>query len=89
MRVEDEEYCEDDFDKEYDQDSIVGNRRYDGRFREARNREDNNLSGIKMKILSFQGKNDPETYLEWEKKIELTFDCHNYSELKNGKTCNH
>ena len=89
MRVEDEEYCEDDFDKEYDQDSIVGNRRYDGQFREARNREDNNLGSIKMKILSFQGKNDLETYLEWEKKIELAFDCHNYSELKKGKTCSH
>ena len=33
-----------------------------------------------MKISSFQGRNDPETYLEWEKKIELIFDCHNYSE---------
>ena len=89
MRVEDEEYYGDSFDEEDDRDSIVGNRRYDGQFREARNREDNNLGSIKMKILSFQGKNYLETYLEWEKKIELTFDCHNYSELKNGKTCNH
>ena len=40
---------------------------------------------IKMKILLFQGKNDPEAYLEWEKKIELVFDCHNYSELKKVK----
>ena len=54
-------------------------------FREARNREDNNLGSIKMKILSFQGKNDPKAYLEWEKKIKLVFDCHNYSELKNVK----
>jgi ABC-type metal ion transport system substrate-binding protein len=28
---------------------------------------------------------DPEAYLEWEKKIELIFDCHNYSEEKNVK----
>ncbi|XP_041001589.1 uncharacterized protein LOC121247286, partial [Juglans microcarpa x Juglans regia] len=35
---------------------------------------------IKMKIPSFQGRTDPEVYLEWEKKIELVFDCHNYSE---------
>ena len=38
-----------------------------------------------MKILSFQGKNDPEAYLEWEKKMELVFDYHNYLELKSVK----
>uniref|UniRef100_A0A2N9G1U5 CCHC-type domain-containing protein n=1 Tax=Fagus sylvatica TaxID=28930 RepID=A0A2N9G1U5_FAGSY len=40
---------------------------------------------IKMKIPSFQGKNDPEAYLEWEKKVELIFECHNYSEEKKVK----
>ncbi|GFZ02209.1 hypothetical protein Acr_15g0008170 [Actinidia rufa] len=34
-----------------------------------------------MKILAFQGKSDPEAYLE----LELIFDCHNYSELKKVK----
>jgi hypothetical protein len=34
--------------------SIVNNKRPGGRFREARNREDNNLGGIKMKIPSFK-----------------------------------
>ena len=38
-----------------------------------------------MKIPSFQGRNDPEAYLEWEKKIELIFDCHNYSKDKKVK----
>ncbi|KAL5829906.1 hypothetical protein ACOSQ3_019374 [Xanthoceras sorbifolium] len=52
----------------------------------VRNREDNNLGSIKMKIPSFQGKNDPEVYLEWEKKVELVFDCHNYSENKKVMT---
>ena len=89
VRVEDKEYYGGSFDEEDDRDSIVGNRRYGKWFREARNREYNNLGSIKMKILSFQGKNDLETYLEWEKKIELAFDCHNYSELKKGKTCSH
>jgi len=28
------------------------------------------LGTIKLKIPSFQGKNDPEAYLEWEKKVE-------------------
>jgi hypothetical protein len=36
-------------------------------------------------FLSFQGRTDPKAYLEWEKKIELIFDCHNYSEEKKVK----
>ena len=85
MRVEDEEYQDDGFGKEDDQDSIVGNRRHGRWFTEARNQEDNNLGSIKMKIPSFQGKNNPKAYLEWEKKIELVFDCHNYSKLTKIK----
>ena len=50
-----------------------------------RNWEDNNLGNIKMKISSFQGKNDPEAYLEWERKVELVFYCHHYSENKKVK----
>ncbi|GKV34688.1 hypothetical protein SLEP1_g43040 [Rubroshorea leprosula] len=42
--------------------------------REARNQEDNSLGNIKMKILPFQGKLDPEAYLEWERKVE----CQNW-----------
>ena len=38
-----------------------------------------------MKIPYFQGKNDLEAYLEWERKVELVFDCHNYSENKKVK----
>ena len=38
-----------------------------------------------MKIPSFQGRSDPEAYLEWEKKMEFVFDCHNYSETKKVK----
>jgi hypothetical protein len=38
-----------------------------------------------MKIPSFQGRTDPEIYLEWEKKKDLVFDCHNYSEEKKVK----
>ena len=46
---------------------------------------DRNLGSIKMKIPSFQGRTDPEVYLEWEKKIDLVFDCHHYSEEKKVK----
>ena len=85
MRVEDEEYDGGGFEGEIDHDSVVGDRRYEGRLRETRNWEGNNLGNIKMKIPSFQGKNDPETYLEWERKVELVFDCHNYSKNKKVK----
>ncbi|GKV50463.1 hypothetical protein SLEP1_g57164 [Rubroshorea leprosula] len=47
--------------------------------------QDRDLGSIKMKIPPFQGKNDPDVYLEWEKKVELMFDCHNYSEEKKVK----
>ena len=46
---------------------------------------DEGLCGIKMKISSFQGKSDPETYFEWEKKMEFIFDCHSYSGAKKIK----
>ena len=64
-----------------------GNRedRYGNRGDRYGERVDNNLSSIKVKIPTFQGKTDPEAYLEWEKRIELVFDCHDYSELKKVK----
>ena len=45
-----------------------------------------------MKIPSFQGKNDLEAYLEWERKVELVFYYHNYSKnkkVKEGEACCH
>ncbi|XP_025685360.1 uncharacterized protein [Arachis hypogaea] len=35
-----------------------------------------------MQIPPFKGRNDPEVYLEWERKVERIFACHNYSEAK-------
>ena len=46
---------------------------------------DRNLESIKMKIPSIQGRNDPDMYLEWERKVDLIFKCHNYSEDKKVK----
>ena len=85
VRVEEEEYEGDGFEDEIDHNSVDSDRRYGGRLREAMNREDNNLSNIKMKIPSFQGKNEREVYLEWERKVEMVFDCHNYSKNKKVK----
>lgn len=36
-------------------------------------------------IPAFHGKSNPEVYLEWEKKVELIFDCRNYSKEKKVK----
>ncbi|KAA3473478.1 KH domain-containing protein isoform X1 [Gossypium australe] len=48
-------------------------------------RYDDDLKSIKLTIPPFQGRPDQEAYLEWEKKIELVFKCHNYSEAKKVK----
>ncbi|KAH9780675.1 hypothetical protein KPL71_008169 [Citrus sinensis] len=71
----------DDLDNFDDQGTVDMRGRDDRRARHI----DHDLGSIKLNIPSFQGKNDPEVYLEWEKKVELVFDCHNYSEEKNVK----
>ncbi|XP_027082339.2 uncharacterized protein [Coffea arabica] len=40
------------------------------------------IKGIKMKIPPFQGKSDPNTYLEWESRVELVFDCNDYTDAQ-------
>uniref|UniRef100_A0A2N9FQI2 Reverse transcriptase domain-containing protein n=1 Tax=Fagus sylvatica TaxID=28930 RepID=A0A2N9FQI2_FAGSY len=92
-RVENEYENEGDGEDEEDLASEVGSGRH-RQFRRERGHEgnrggrdglDRNLGSIKMKIPSFQGRTDPEVYLEWEKKIDLVFNCHNYSEEKKVK----
>ena len=46
---------------------------------------DCNLESIKIKIPSFQRRNDPDMYFEWERKVDFIFPCHNYSEDKKVK----
>ena len=54
VRDEEDQYYKIVFDEdEEDRDSVDSHRRYGGRGREVRNREDNNLSNIKMRILLF------------------------------------
>jgi hypothetical protein len=43
---------------------------------------DGDLDAIKLKIPSFQGKNDTEAYLEQQKKEDWVSDCHKFSEAK-------
>ena len=51
----------------------------------SRDRVDRDLGSIKLSIPPFQGKSDPDVYLEWERKVEMVYDCHNYSEEKKVK----
>ena len=46
---------------------------------------DGNPRNIKVKVPSFQGRNDPEAYLEWEKKMELISYYHHYTEEEKVK----
>ncbi|CAA0806190.1 Unknown protein, partial [Striga hermonthica] len=59
-----------------------GNR---GGRRRRDNEVDRDLGSIKLNIPTFKGRSDPEAYLEWEKKTDLIFECHNYSEEKKVK----
>ncbi|KAF1872179.1 hypothetical protein Lal_00043357 [Lupinus albus] len=49
-----------------------------------RGREES-LEGVKVKIPSFVGLNNPEAYLEWEFKMDQILDCHHYNEDKKVK----
>ncbi|XP_031276789.1 uncharacterized protein LOC116135233 [Pistacia vera] len=73
-----------EFDEEDEADSEVERTSYK-RAKKVDSKGDNNIGSIKMAILTFQGKNDPELYLEWERKVEHVFDCHNSSEEKKVK----
>jgi hypothetical protein len=77
-RNDEEEAESEEFDEPY-----LNRGRYERGYgnREARMgrpRRNNDLGNVKIKIPSFQGKNDPKVYLEWETKMEMVFDCYNY-----------
>ncbi|XP_071933062.1 uncharacterized protein [Coffea arabica] len=40
------------------------------------------IKGIKMKIPPFQGKSNPDRYFEWESRVELVFDCNDYTDAQ-------
>ncbi|XP_056855766.1 uncharacterized protein LOC130505190 [Raphanus sativus] len=56
----------------------IGTRRR-RRDQEERPKTSDPLGGLKLKIPEFKGTADPEEYLEWEKKIELVFNCRDYT----------
>lgn len=69
-------------EEEYRESGFLHQRLRGPREMEGRNMTDDNVNSIKMKISAFHGRSDPETYLEWKKKIKWVFDCNNYSDLK-------
>ncbi|XP_031099855.1 uncharacterized protein LOC116004058 [Ipomoea triloba] len=69
---------EEDRGEEYDM-----RRRRDNRgYRRDRDEEDDDIRNINAPTPNFMGKRDPDVYLEWERKVDRIFDCHNYSERK-------
>ncbi|XP_031387160.1 uncharacterized protein LOC116200452 [Punica granatum] len=60
-------------------------RRHGRRDQAIRDGVDRNIGSIKRTIPHFQGRNDLDAFIEWERKVELIFDCHNYSEEKKVK----
>ena len=76
-------YVEELGDSNNEEDMADGNRFRN--YKRIPNQGDDELKGIKLKIPTFPGKSDPEAYLEWERKIEMLFDCNHYSESQKVK----
>ena len=57
-------------------------RRDDRRSRRPREQEQDGVGKVKVKIPSFEGRCDPDVYMEWETKIEHIWSCHNFPETK-------
>ena len=47
---------------------------------EGRGKQRDELAGLKLKIPPFHGKVGLDAYLEWEKKIELVFNCQQFTQ---------
>lgn len=73
---------EEDLEEEYDYDEVISCKE-----RRVHNARDNNLGSITMKIPRFKGMNNPETYLEWEQKVNHVFNVHNYFKEKGTTGC--
>ena len=50
--------------------------------RGGREPEQDGIGKIKVKIPSFEGKCDPDVYMDWETKLEQIWNCHNFPEHK-------
>ena len=53
-----------------------------GHGRAHRDHEDDGIGKFKLTIPSFNGKTEPDDYLEWEMRVDQIFDSHRYTEEK-------
>ncbi|XP_056858202.1 uncharacterized protein LOC130507517 [Raphanus sativus] len=74
-RLYGEQAEDDEADESDDESQASQHNRHHNRRRPA-----DNLGNLKLRIPPFHGKNDPDAYLEWEKKIELVFNCQQFTE---------
>ncbi|KAL1209255.1 hypothetical protein V5N11_033115 [Cardamine amara subsp. amara] len=71
--------------EEYYRNSSRRSHRRHRRVRDERGQNQDSFGSLKLRVPQFQGKNDPNAYLEWEKKIEMVFDCQFYLEANKVK----
>ncbi|CAA7039460.1 unnamed protein product [Microthlaspi erraticum] len=65
--------------------SSQGSRRCSRRHRDDPDRLVENLGGYKIRIPPFHGNNNPDEYMDWEKKCEFNFNLHNISNINRVK----
>ncbi|CAA7040567.1 unnamed protein product [Microthlaspi erraticum] len=65
--------------------SSQGSRRRSRRHRDDPDRLVENLGGYKIRIPPFHGNNNPDEYMDWEKKCEFNFNLHNISNINRVK----
>lgn len=55
------------------------------RFNNRRHQREDNFGNLKLKTPPFQGKVDPDVYLEWEQTIKSVFKCRRLTEERKVK----
>jgi len=64
---------------------MVGTEGGNDRPRQNRNKGQNRIEGVKLNVPPFKGRSNPDTYLDWETKIEHVFFCNDYTEEQKVK----
>ena len=62
-----------------------GNKGGNDGLRQNRIEEQNKIEGVKLNVPPFKRRSDPDTYLDWEMKIEHVFSCNDYIEKQRVK----
>ncbi|KAL1197969.1 hypothetical protein V5N11_013657 [Cardamine amara subsp. amara] len=65
--------------EDYYSGSSCSSHRRPRRVRDEMIQQQDNFGSLKLRVSQFQGNNDPDAYMEWEKKIEMIFDSRFYT----------